>query len=510
MLARGTILSGTYRIDGVLGEGGMAVVYAATHLRNTARRAVKVLHADSGLKGHIRARFVREGKVANSVHHPGAVHMIDDGVTHDGYPYLVMERLEGECVVDIPSCALPLSAALSIAYQVLDVLRAAHDNGIIHRDIKPANLFLLRDGRVKVLDFGISRLHDGAEPFDSVANASVMGTPFFMAPEQARAEASEIDTRTDLFGVGATLFALISGQYLYTGEQSREVIFQAANLPARSLDSVAPGLPRGVVELVAKAVAFDSAARWQSAQGMQDALREVHEALFGPITFATLASLVLVREFRRKSYAKLVGSERLGRSAANHFGSSALSTTLPALADLTRSRESQRGAPESPRERERSSSPISAGPPELAGWTGQVPGKGEQKAAANRSRVPLSKRRLVQLGLLAGGLCAATFGFGQQQREPTAAASAPLIGATIAPLASVPIAVSIVKNLGMAAVVPPAQAPSARRASKAPRPPNSAIAALPPSTPAKQDVPAAARPWAASPTLIPALKLSSP
>ena len=181
----------------MLGEGGMAVVYAVTHLRNTARLAVKVLHADSVLKGHVRARFVREGKVANSVNHPGAVQMIDDGVAEDGSPYLVMEHLNGVSRRRSGRCArLPLSAALNIAYQVLDVLRAAHENGIIHRDIKPANLFVLRDGRVKVLDFGISRLHDGAEPFDSVATGSVMGTPFFMAPEQARADA-RADRHTD-------------------------------------------------------------------------------------------------------------------------------------------------------------------------------------------------------------------------------------------------------------------------------------------------------------------------
>src|SRR6188768_853652 len=205
MLQPGAILSGKYRIDSVLGKGGMAVVYAVTHLRNTARLAVKVLHADSVLKGHVRARFVREGKVANSVNHPGAVQMLDDGVAEDGSPYLVMEHLNGVSVEELRSSALPLSTALNITYQVLDVLRAAHENGIIHRDIKPANLFVLRTGRVKVLDFGISRLHDGAEPFDSQSTGSVMGTPYFMAPEQARGGASEIDARTDLFAVGATL-----------------------------------------------------------------------------------------------------------------------------------------------------------------------------------------------------------------------------------------------------------------------------------------------------------------
>jgi len=426
MLQRGAVLSGKYRIDGVLGEGGMAVVYAVTHLRNTARLAVKVLHEASALKGQVRARFVREGKVANSVNHPGAVQMIDDGVAEDGSPYLVMEHLNGVSVDDLNSHAVPLSAALNIAYQVLDVLRAAHENGIVHRDIKPANLFVLRNGRVKVLDFGISRLHDGAEPFDSQATGSVMGTPFFMAPEQARAEASEIGTRTDLFAVGATLFTLISGEYLYTGDDSRQVMIQAATQGARSLESVAPGTPRAVVDLVAKAVAYDSAERWESAEAMQAAVRQVHEALIGPIEFEALATLLLVREFRRKSHARLTAHLHPVPSDSSQVDSSPLSTTLPAVAGVTRSVQSFRPGPDSGSERP--SSRISAEPLELAGWTGQVPTNLKPSAAGygNRSRFA---GRLGKAGLLVGLsaliLGAALFGFVRLQTPSRAAATKP-------------------------------------------------------------------------------------
>jgi len=414
----------------VLGEGGMAVVYAVTHLRNTARLAVKVLHADSVLKGHVRARFVREGRVANSVNHPGAVQMLDDGVAEDGSPYLVMEHLSGVSVADLGARAIPLGAALNIAYQVLDVLRAAHENGIIHRDIKPANLFVLRDGRLKVLDFGISRLHDGAEPFDSVATGSVMGTPFFMAPEQTRTDTLEIDARTDLFAVGATLFTLISGKYLYTGDDSRQVMIQAATQQARSLASVAPATPRAVVDLVAKAVAYERTARWDSAQAMQDAVREVHEALYGPITFDGLATLVLGREFRRKSHAKFVGALRLRPLASRRFDSSPLSTTLPAVADETRSRESIRAPSDSPSNDEAPSSRISAGPSELAGWTGHVPAKldskpGSAPGGGSRFRQPLSRARSVRLGILAVAIFTAILGFSRYQaRAPEARVAA--------------------------------------------------------------------------------------
>jgi len=460
MLQRGAVLSGKYRIDGVLGEGGMAVVYAVTHLRNTARLAVKVLHEASALKGHVRARFVREGKVANSVNHPGAVQMIDDGIAEDGSPYLVMEHLNGVSVDDLNSHAVPLSAALNIAYQVLDVLRAAHENGIVHRDIKPANLFVLRNGRVKVLDFGISRLHDGAEPFDSQATGSVMGTPFFMAPEQARADASEIDTRTDLFAVGATLFTLISGEYLYTGDDSRQVMIQAATQRARSLESVAPGTPRAVVDLVAKAVAYDSAARWGSAEAMQEAVRQVHEALFGGIEFEALATLVLVREFRRKSHARLTAPLTLLPWASSHVDSSPLSTTLPAVAGVTRSVQSFRPAPDSGNAPPNSR--ISAEPPEFAGWTGQVH-VGARENAGLRGRSPrfggsLSWARLGGFGVLALAVGAALFGFARLRTQPHVETARPSLNSEIAPPAFAPAATIQAETIVQ--LPPPAAAPT--------------------------------------------------
>jgi len=472
MLQRGTILSGKYRIDSVLGEGGMAMVYAVTHLRNTARLAVKVLHEGSALKGHIRARFVREGKVANSVNHPGAVKMIDDGVAEDGSPYLVMEHLNGVCVDDIDARAIPLSIALNVAYQVLDVLRAAHENGIVHRDIKPANLFVLRDGRVKVLDFGISRLHDGAEPFDSQATGSVMGTPFFMAPEQARADASEIDARTDLFAVGATLFTLISGKYLHTGEDSRQVMVQAATQQARSLSSVAPGTPPAVVDLVAKAVAYERTARWGSAQAMQEAVRQIHEAAYGPIELEPLATLVLVREFRRKSHARLMGPLCSLPWASSQVDPSPLSTTLPAVAGVTRSVDSFRAASDSATKGEESSSRISE-PSELAGWTGQVSTKPAPSALTRRGALRSSKSRAAWLAALALGIAATVLGLAHWQTPPrTVAARAPL-SPEVAPSTIVPEAI----NTETAGYLAPA--PAIQASTNDPRPIRALISAKP-------------------------------
>src|SRR5580704_6304980 len=164
----GTVLRGKYRLDRVIGAGGMAVVYKATH-RNHAEFAVKMLHPELSIREDIRSRFLREGYTANAVKHAGAVRVVDDDVAEDGAAFLVMELLDGISAEDLWfECErrIPLRAVIAIAHQLLDVLASAHDKSIVHRDIKPANLFVTRLGDVKVLDFGIARLRDssGAQP----------------------------------------------------------------------------------------------------------------------------------------------------------------------------------------------------------------------------------------------------------------------------------------------------------------------------------------------------------
>jgi serine/threonine protein kinase len=281
-LPTGTVLRGKYRIDGVIGTGGMAVVYAATH-RNRKRFAVKMLHPELSTRQEVRARFIREGYVANSVEHPGVVSVLDDDVTEDGSAFLVMELLEGATVEGFGprSRPLPLRETLSIAYDVLSVLDAAHAKNIVHRDIKPANLFVTRQGQLKVLDFGIARLRDATLGVKATGTGATLGTPAFMAPEQALAIASEIDARTDLWAVGATVFTMLSGCLVHAGDNARQVMVRAATEPARSLASVAPDLPAGVVDWVSKALLFDRKARWESAAAMRDAVARLHRDLFG-------------------------------------------------------------------------------------------------------------------------------------------------------------------------------------------------------------------------------------
>jgi serine/threonine-protein kinase len=292
----GTVLRGKYLLDRVLGVGGMAVVYAATH-RNQKRFAVKVLRRELSVQPDIRARFLREGYAANTVDHPGAVAVLDDDTAEDGSAFLVMELLDGSSVEDLwERCSrrVPWMAALGIVDQLLDVLAVAHAKDIVHRDIKPANLFATKDRQVKVLDFGIARVRDAAvNQTRATGTGLVLGTPAFMSPEQALGRSREIDARTDVWASGATLYTLISGQQVHEAESAQEVLIRAATTPARSLAEVAPGMPAPIVALVDRALAFDKHARWPSAQAMRDAVAAAHLAVSGaPVSRDSLTMLV--------------------------------------------------------------------------------------------------------------------------------------------------------------------------------------------------------------------------
>jgi len=304
----GTIIRGKYRIDRVLGMGGMGIVYAATH-RNQKQFAIKMLHPELSQREDIRARFLREGYASNSVKHPGAVAVMDDDVAEDGSAFLVMELLEGAPVEDLwekNRRRLPLSYALAITHQMLDVLAAAHAKGIVHRDIKPANVFLTFEGQVKVLDFGIARVRDLAvSNMDSTRSGTLLGTPAFMSPEQALARSKEIDGQTDVWAVGATLFALLSGQMVHEGDTANDLLMKVATTQARSLATVSPEMPAPVVHVVDAALAYEKARRWPGAAAMRDAVRD-----------ATLAALG--RVVARDSLLPLFAPEDLGLAQTQH------------------------------------------------------------------------------------------------------------------------------------------------------------------------------------------------
>jgi eukaryotic-like serine/threonine-protein kinase len=273
----GTVLNGKWRLQSVIGVGGMAAVYSAVH-RNQSRVAIKMLHPELSLDAGMRTRFLREGYVANTVDHSGAVRVFDDDLTPDGAAFLVMELLLGETLdsrAERKGGKLPAGEVLAVADELLDVLAAAHDKGIVHRDIKPDNLFVTREGRLKVLDFGIARVREMGAMQEShgTAAGTFLGTPAFMAPEQARGRWDEVDARSDIWAVGATMFSLLTGRSVHEGATVNEQLVLAVTNRAPTLAQYAPDLPPSVVTVVDRALQHDKSLRWPTVRHMREQLR---------------------------------------------------------------------------------------------------------------------------------------------------------------------------------------------------------------------------------------------
>jgi len=288
----GQTVGGKYLLRDVLGVGGMSTVYAASH-RNGLAVAIKILHEELASGGDVRRWFLREAYLANRVNHRGAVRVLDDDVTEDGAAYLVIERLYGDtlrAVWERGGRKLPPRDVALFAYDVLDVLAAAHARGIIHRDIKPENLFLTDDGEVKVLDFGI------AHPLPVVGDAAasttlrVAGTPAYMAPEQARGSA--VRAETDVWGMGATMFSLITGEYVHAGAPPPDLLTWAASRPARPVGELARDLPSELAAVIDRALAFEPEQRFATAHAMREALGEAFASAFR-VTIGEARSAIL-------------------------------------------------------------------------------------------------------------------------------------------------------------------------------------------------------------------------
>jgi serine/threonine-protein kinase len=285
----GTSLRGKWRLDALLGVGGMAAVYAATH-RNGTRAAVKVLHAELSVVTEARNRFSREGYVANAVAHEGVVRVLDDDVSEDGSLFLVTELLTGETLEQRRvrlGGRLPEGEVLAAIDQLLDVLVAAHAKDVVHRDVKPENLFLTRSGQIKVLDFGIARMRELTTASTATRFGESMGTPAFMPPEQARGRWDEVDATSDLWACGATMFTLLTGEVVNDGPTANEALLAAMTRPAPAIASIAPDVSAPVAVVIDRALAFEKAHRWPSARAMQEGVRQAYvQRNQAPITTA--------------------------------------------------------------------------------------------------------------------------------------------------------------------------------------------------------------------------------
>ena len=315
----GTVLADKWHIDAKIARGGVATVYRATH-RQGQVAAIKIMHPELARNEEVRKRFLREGYAANKVGHPGVVSVLDDDTLKDGTAYIVMELLEkGEVLEDRRERLggrLPVAEAVDVCAQILDVLAVAHEKGIIHRDIKPENIFVLSDGTVKVLDFGIAHIKEAAKQQEATATGLLLGTPEYMSPEQVLGKRGQIDAATDIYAVGATLFTLVSGESVHVADTLNMLLVQAASRQARSLASVVyKDLPRKLIAVVDKALALEKPRRWPSARAMQLALRE---------------AVPPVQSTARGATSKVVGSTTLPNMAPEPTApTSAVPSTIP-------------------------------------------------------------------------------------------------------------------------------------------------------------------------------------
>jgi eukaryotic-like serine/threonine-protein kinase len=270
----GTVL-GKYRILSELSSGGMGEVYRAQHEILGRSAAVKVLKPELTEDATLVSRFINEAKAASAIRHPGIIEVLDFGVTEDGRSYLVMEFLEGESLGKRIETRkrLPDHEAAELGRGIARALDAAHAKGIVHRDLKPDNIFIVPDidtgERPKVLDFGIAKLADANSR--NTQTGALMGTPMYMAPEQARA-AAQIDHRADLYSLGCILYELVVGEPPFVGAGAGEIIalhmFETPVPPRKRVMSVSPVLEAVILKLLAK----EPVDRFQSAAQVAEAL----------------------------------------------------------------------------------------------------------------------------------------------------------------------------------------------------------------------------------------------
>ena len=277
-IAVGSIIAETYKITAQLGVGGMGLVWRADHLRLPGKQvAVKVLHAALA-SGDILLRFRREAEIASRIGHPNIVEVLDFNTLPGGEPFLVMELLAGESLAArLRRGRMAERAVLDVARQIGSALLAAHRMNVVHRDLKPDNIFLsprdvdgeLRD-HVKVLDFGISKIRNSQTVVTQ--DAAIMGTPYYMSPEQATGKNQEIDGRTDIFALGAIVFEMISGITAFPGESLPQVIYKVVFEPHPSLALLMPTASPRIVAAVDRALAKKADDRFADMAAFVEAL----------------------------------------------------------------------------------------------------------------------------------------------------------------------------------------------------------------------------------------------
>lgn len=273
----GQIIAGKYRIDRQIGRGGMGVVLAATHLQLETLVAIKVMRRDLVEDDRALHRLLVEARSAAKIRSEHVARVLDVGTLESGSPFIVMEYLEGEDLADLldRQGALEVEQAVDFMLQCCEALAEVHVAEMVHRDLKPGNLFIARrpDGSpsVKIVDFGISKQIGGtARERAATTSPQVLGSPFYMAPEQMRAE--PIDERSDIWGLGAILFEMLTGRPPFVADTLPEVYSAVLNAAPPPLDSLRPGVPPGLDDIVQRCLDKDPAQRFCDVADLAEAL----------------------------------------------------------------------------------------------------------------------------------------------------------------------------------------------------------------------------------------------
>lgn len=304
VLSAGTRL-GAYEVVGPVGAGGMGEVYRARDPRLDRDVAIKVLPASFSSDPQRLRRFLLEAHSTAALNHPNVLAVYDIG-QWDGSPYIVSELLDGESLREILYAGpVPVRKAIDYAQQIARGLAAAHDKGIVHRDLKPENIFITRDGRAKILDFGVAKAppqrsgnDDSTWTLESDVG-SVVGTAGYMAPEQARGKPA--DARSDLFALGATLYEMLTGQRAFQGESSADTISAILHQDPPEISAIAPRVPLSLGRIVRHCLEKDPEARFQSARDVVFDL----ESVSGTSVIAEVVKIAPARRWR--SFAVWVG-----------------------------------------------------------------------------------------------------------------------------------------------------------------------------------------------------------
>jgi TolB-like protein/Flp pilus assembly protein TadD len=280
---------GPYEIIEILGQGGMGEVYRARDSRLQRQVAIKTVAARAVGDPEFRARFDREARAVAALSHPNILAIHDVG-EHDGIPYVAVELLEGATLRSaIDASSLPLVTTIDYASQIGNGLAAAHDRGIVHRDLKPENVFVTRDGRVKLLDFGLATEPDvlpGSEVtrLNATERGAVLGTAGYMSPEQVRGDRT--DTRSDIFAFGCVLYEMLAGRQAFAGDNRIETLHAVLKSHPPDLTTLRPDVPPTLDRLVRRCLEKEPERRFQSARDLVFALETLSHASDVPRTIA--------------------------------------------------------------------------------------------------------------------------------------------------------------------------------------------------------------------------------